>query len=220
MTELYAAWLAAPHKTATLQAVTEHFRDQLPSGTVLGKPCRKHGHTWNGTPWCVRKDGHCVQCVAIRGRALLHQRRADPTYQERKRQWDRARRLVRQQQDPDYRTYHREKSKRRKAQLRGNHVLRVRPVEVRERFAQFDHACAYCGARGDLHQEHFLPISKGGTHVLSNLLPACQACNYSKRDYDPEAWYRAQPFFTKQRWRRILSAMGTRRAPVGQLPLL
>jgi len=38
MTELYPAeWLAAPHKTATLRAVTEHHRNDLPPGRTLGK---------------------------------------------------------------------------------------------------------------------------------------------------------------------------------------
>lgn len=121
---------------------------------------------------------------------------------------------------PELRRATREKSKRRKAGLRGNHVIHVTASQIKQRFAEFNDACCYCGARGDLHQEHFLPISKGGTHVLSNILPACQPCNYSKRDHDPEAWYKAQPFFTEQRWRRILSAMGKRPATVGQLALI
>jgi 5-methylcytosine-specific restriction endonuclease McrA len=121
---------------------------------------------------------------------------------------------------PDLRRYNREKSKRRKARIRGNHVIHVTASQIRHRFAQFGHTCCYCGAHGDLHQEHFLPISKGGTHVLSNILPACQPCNYSKRDHEPEAWYRAQPFFTQQRWRLILTVLGKTRAPVGQLALL
>jgi hypothetical protein len=275
MTELYAAWLAAPHKTATLQAVTEHFRNQLPPDTQLGKPCRKHGHTWNGTPWCIRKHSHCVVCHPLQqlldpeerrqrrikakrsaraaaGATPLLERQLEYAYHraikaagqypsvadlvmaEQRRYWrehpdDQRTELNRCKRHewrlmyltrPELRRYNREKSKRRKARLRGNHVIHVTASQIRQRFAQFDHACCYCGARGDLHQEHFLPISKGGTHVLSNLLPACQPCNYSKRDYDPEAWYRAQPFFTEQRWRLILSAMGKRRAPVGQLALL
>lgn len=81
--------------------------------------------------------------------------------------------------------------------------------------------CAYCGASLAHRQtEHFLPISKGGTHVLSNILPACRRCNSSKLNHDPETWYRAQPFFTEQRWRTILRALGKQRVPVGQLSLV
>lgn len=104
---------------------------------------------------------------------------------------------------------------------RGNHVVRVTTTEIRERFEQFDHCCAYCGAStSQLQTEHLLPISKGGTHVLSNILPACKPCNHSKLNHDPEGWYRAQPFFTEQRWRTILRVLGKQRVPVGQLSLV
>lgn len=51
----------------------------------------------------------------------------------------------------------------------------------------WDGKCAYCGSRGKLTQDHFVPIAAPdfpGT-VRSNMLPACEPCNYSKRDTDP-----------------------------------
>lgn len=123
------------------------------------------------------------------------------------------------QLDPSRRIYNREKSKRRKAKMKGNVVAQVSAQQIRDRFAEFNGCCAYCGAEGDLHIEHFIPISKGGTHVLGNILPACQPCNYSKTAYDGEQWYRAQPFFTEQRWRRIKSVLGLT-ATTGQLSFL
>jgi 5-methylcytosine-specific restriction endonuclease McrA len=123
--------------------------------------------------------------------------------------------------NPALRRYHQEKARRRKARERGNHVVRVTTTQIRERFEQFAHCCAYCGAATSrLQTEHFLPISKGGTHVLSNVLPACKPCNHSKFNHDPETWYRAQPFFTEQRWRTILRVLGKQRVPVDQLSLV
>ncbi len=122
---------------------------------------------------------------------------------------------------PELRRYHHEKSRRRKAKERGNHVVRVTSAQIRHRFQQFDHCCAYCGSSvPNLQTEHFLPISRGGTHVLSNILPACQPCNSSKMAHDPESWYCSQPFFTEQRWRTILRVLGKQRGPVGQLSLV
>ena len=46
----------------------------------------------------------------------------------------------------------------------------------------FKHRCAYCGcrAKGHLTQDHITPLSKGGAHTLSNIIPACQKCNSKK----------------------------------------
>jgi 5-methylcytosine-specific restriction endonuclease McrA len=121
--------------------------------------------------------------------------------------------------DESLRIYNREKSKRRKATIKERHAVRVRSRDIRARFAQFD-GCAYCGAHGDMHMDHFIPLARGGTHALGNLVPACPSCNYSKTDHDAETWYRAQPFFTEKRWRKILQMLGKRKGPVNQLALL
>lgn len=47
--------------------------------------------------------------------------------------------------------------------------------------------CAYCDAGGFLTQDHFIPINHPnfpGT-VPGNIVPACESCNYSKRDRHP-----------------------------------
>lgn len=123
--------------------------------------------------------------------------------------------------DPEYRLYHRQKSKQRKAQMRNSVALQVSAKQIRARFAQFDHRCAYCGAIGeDLHIEHVVPISKGGPHALGNIIPACRSCNFSKFDNDVEEWYRAQDFYSELRWRKICRVLGWHKSAVGQLALL
>jgi 5-methylcytosine-specific restriction endonuclease McrA len=134
----------------------------------------------------------------------------------RKREEHRRRYLT----DPSYRLYHRQKSKRRKAQMRDSVAIQLSGKEVRARFAQFDHRCAYCGAGGDLHIEHVVAISRGGGHAIGNIVPACESCNYSKRDHQPETWYRRQQFFSELRWRKICRVLGWQRSSVGQLALL
>jgi len=46
----------------------------------------------------------------------------------------------------------------------------------------FGHRCAYCGKRyrGKLTQDHITPLSKGGSHTASNIVPACRSCNSRK----------------------------------------
>ena len=117
--------------------------------------------------------------------------------------------------------YNREKSKRRKAQLKGNVVKIVKVKEIKKRFQEFNNTCAYCGADNvDLQIEHLLPISRGGAHVLSNIVPACSGCNYSKRNHDVELWYKSQDFFCKKRWRKILDILGKNEKNINQLSFL
>jgi 5-methylcytosine-specific restriction endonuclease McrA len=47
--------------------------------------------------------------------------------------------------------------------------------------------CRYCGRYADT-VDHVVPVSKGGTEDLSNLVPCCRACNYSKQDKSLEEW--------------------------------
>lgn len=52
---------------------------------------------------------------------------------------------------------------------------------------EFDHHCAYCGERSDrLEQEHMTPLSRGGAHTKSNIVPACRRCN--ARKHTKTAW--------------------------------
>lgn len=59
----------------------------------------------------------------------------------------------------------------------------------------FNGVCAYCGnppglfdKNWILHQDHYLPQSKGNGYTPDNIVPACQSCNFSKGARDPEEW--------------------------------
>ena len=118
--------------------------------------------------------------------------------------------------------YDREKSKRRKAQLKANMVKQVPVKALQTRFAAFDNCCAYCGSKPDytlIEIEHFYPISTGGAHDLSNIVPACHACNRSKFSHDPFEWFRAQSFYKPESEAKILRILGIEQK-VRQLTLL
>lgn len=111
-------------------------------------------------------------------------------------------------------------TQKRRARLRDVHGS-LSASELRARLETFGGACCYCGAKGKLLEaDHFLPLSAGGTHTPSNIVPACGSCNRSKNAADPEQWFRAQPFFTERRWQEILKAVGKAKQHHGQLALL
>ena len=122
-------------------------------------------------------------------------------------QWSQTSWWLKYQIDPDLRLYHREKSKRRKAQAKGQTPLQIPVSALRQRFNEFGNCCAYCGGGGDMEIEHVDPIDNGGPHDIGNIVPACSRCNTSKRTHDMESWYRSQPFFSQLRLQRIRRVM-------------
>jgi 5-methylcytosine-specific restriction endonuclease McrA len=136
------------------------------------------------------------------------------------RQWGQASWWLEYQTKPKLRLYNRDKSKRRKARIKGNTFIEVSPEKIKERFELFNNCCAYCGQSGDMQIEHAIPISKGGTHAIGNILPACRTCNYSKRDKEIESWYRSQSVFTELRWRKICRTLGWTGGAVNQLAMI
>lgn len=48
--------------------------------------------------------------------------------------------------------------------------------------------CVYCGERGRMTRDHFVPLSAGGADNASNIVPACEPCNQSKGGMLPELW--------------------------------
>ena len=46
--------------------------------------------------------------------------------------------------------------------------------------AAYQGRCAYCRKRRVLEAEHRIPLSRGGTNFISNILPACHPCNAEK----------------------------------------
>lgn len=60
------------------------------------------------------------------------------------------------------------------------------PISTRTRFEVFKRdsfTCQYCGAKAPdvtLHADHIVPVSKGGSDDILNLVTACQQCNAGK----------------------------------------
>lgn len=64
-----------------------------------------------------------------------------------------------------------------RANAPGSHTLQ----EWREKCALFANLCAYCG-RGDvlLARDHKIPLTRGGSDDIANIVPACGSCNSRK----------------------------------------
>lgn len=47
------------------------------------------------------------------------------------------------------------------------------------KFGSYNKCCAYCGSKKKIHKHHVKALAAGGSNWISNLVPACQACNLS-----------------------------------------
>ncbi|MFF8473895.1 HNH endonuclease [Streptomyces sp. NPDC015414] len=50
------------------------------------------------------------------------------------------------------------------------------------------YACICCGGPFE-HVDHNVPLIRGGSHTLDNLVPLCEACNTSKQGRCPYRFY-------------------------------
>ena len=83
----------------------------------------------------------------------------------------------------------------------------------------FNNKCCYCGKEGFLSQEHFIPLSKEGEYTHNNIICACRRCNTSKCNTSFSIWYPKQPFYSKERERKILKYLNYKN-DIQQLALL
>lgn len=147
----------------------------------------------------------------------------------------------------EYRTENHEEIKRRKRIYNfknpGNGNIRAQRYRTRKRslpstFTQeqwnealefFNNSCAYCGTTEDvnlqlynesLHQDHFVPLSKGGEYTHNNIVPSCKRCNVSKSNKDFFKWYPQQDFSSQKRKEKILNFLGYNKNKNRQLSIL
>ena len=60
--------------------------------------------------------------------------------------------------------------------------------EWKDLIVKHNNKCYYCGCTGKLTIDHFIPLSKGGTNSINNIVPACGVCNTLKGNKLPEQW--------------------------------
>ncbi len=63
-------------------------------------------------------------------------------------------------------------------------------AEVTRLWISIDRSCAYCDQAVTVYEpDHVVPLSKGGSNSITNIVPACPLCNSDKRDLSLAAWY-------------------------------
>ncbi len=107
-----------------------------------------------------------------------------PCNRERARQWRRAHpqrvseQISKRKQHPDYLVRAQVAFAARRARKLCT-PGKASTADVKRLFNRFDGRCAYCGSLAQ-HVDHVVPLSRGGSNFIGNMLPACAACNETK----------------------------------------
>lgn len=51
-----------------------------------------------------------------------------------------------------------------------------------------NYTCVYCGSQDNLHVDHAIPLTHGGSSDVDNLVTACRECNCGKCGRTVEEW--------------------------------
>lgn len=131
-------------------------------------------------------DGLASRCKAC-SLAAQAARRADPEVRERVRAYNRAYSHRWARENPDAK---RAQSARRRARKAAATVEDFSAADLATSWDERGlYACVYCGGPAE-HADHVVPLSRGGAHVVGNLVPACAECNISKSARTLPEWRR------------------------------
>lgn len=77
----------------------------------------------------------------------------------------------------------------RRKLAQGTHSLK----ELREQYHRQKSRCYYCNGKlgtgkGAWHADHIVPLSRGGSNDISNIVVTCPTCNLRKNDKLPHEW--------------------------------
>jgi hypothetical protein len=63
-------------------------------------------------------------------------------------------------------------------------------AEVTRLWISINRCCAYCDEpTSDYEPDHVIPLSKGGSNSITNVVPSCKLCNSDKRDLLLTEWH-------------------------------
>lgn len=171
------------------------------------KKCSKCGEVKATTEFYKdksKKDGRTSRCRVCRSLEAAKYRAENPeNVKMAQAKWCAENRDKRKAYYAKYRAENLEKEKARSAKYQKANLDRFRAYEQRRRArkanalgdhtaeqlqARFDYhgnKCVYCDSTENLHADHQIPLSRGGTNFASNMVPACASCNLSKNDKTP-----------------------------------
>jgi 5-methylcytosine-specific restriction endonuclease McrA len=83
-----------------------------------------------------------------------------------------------------------EKSRRRRI-VKLNAIGSFTEIEFLEKLKEYNYKCYWCGKKmnkKEITRDHYIPLTKGGTDYIDNIVPCCCSCNCIKKDRMPDEY--------------------------------
>ena len=77
------------------------------------------------------------------------------------------------------------RNSRRRARLAEAICYAITPKELQRMYSQ---PCSFCSSTGSIDLDHKIPLSRGGSHGIGNLMPLCDNCNSTKYNKTIMEW--------------------------------
>lgn len=150
------------------------FLRRNPKRRYCSKPCRDRAGSLRR--W---KEDRRKNADAYRRRAREWNRRNRERVNARQREWARL--------NPERARIRLQRRRARERGAEGTWTV----DEWNELVDRYDGRCAYCGCSEPLTVDHRVPLARGGSNFISNILPACSRCN-KRKSFRVEEEFRAE----------------------------
>ena len=127
-------------------------------------------------------DGFQSRCILCEKQYQANRRHL---YLERHREYKRKWRENNKEHDLAYNRAYRQankeiwsaKERKRRAKMKANQNFKISKKQLKKLYLG---PCYYCKVDEKMTLDHVVPIDRGGSHSIGNLVPACGNCNFSK----------------------------------------
>lgn len=147
-------------------------------GTVFVPKRKKQRYCRNPCTRMEAKEKPCEYC----GKMFAGKRYCSPVCWAKARKHQRAENRARYLRTDKGKEYSMKHSKRHEAKRAERMVFDIPYTSAMWKFTleHFGGRCLYCGSGGKMTKDHYVPLSKGGDHYMTNIVPACMECNIEK----------------------------------------
>jgi len=70
----------------------------------------------------------------------------------------------------------------------------------------YDNKCVYCNKVTKLEKDHLIPLTKGGSDYITNIVPSCRSCNASKNNKLVNEFLRTKKINAEEFQRKLVTS--------------